>query len=98
MMKQAAEKLILKYIFVFTLVLTCLFTGRVQASSEIDVGLIVSQFSAEVIAPSAFFRRSNRTVCLRSDRAGWKSDDTGEGQVLYCGQFRQNYAGQSPTG
>ena len=54
MMKQAAEKLILKYIFVFTLVLTCLFTGRVQASSEIDVGLIVSQFSAEVIAPSAF--------------------------------------------
>ena len=46
MMKQAAEKLILKYIFVFTLVLTCLFTGRVQASSEIDVGLIVSQFSA----------------------------------------------------
>lgn len=54
MMKQAAERLILKYIFVFTLVLTCLFTGRVQASSEIDVGLIVSQFSAEVIAPSAF--------------------------------------------
>ena len=54
MMKQAADKLILKYIFVFTLLLTCLFTGRVQASSEIDVGLIVSQFSAEVIAPSAF--------------------------------------------
>ena len=36
MMKQAADKLILKYIFVFTLLLTCLFTGRVQASSEID--------------------------------------------------------------
>ena len=54
MMKQAADKLALKYIFVFTLLLTCLFTGRVQASSEIDVGLIVSQFSAEVIAPSAF--------------------------------------------
>ena len=54
MMKQAADKLILKYIFVFTLLLTCLFTDRVQASSEIDVGLIVSQFSAEVIAPSAF--------------------------------------------
>ena len=54
MIKQAADKLFLKYVFVFTLLLTCLFTGSVQASSEIDVGLIVSQFSAEVIAPSAF--------------------------------------------
>ena len=54
MIKQAADKLVLKYVFVFTLLLTCFFTGSVQASSEIDVGLIVSQFSAEVIAPSAF--------------------------------------------
>ena len=45
---------IMKFFIVFTILLTSLFTGSAQASSDIDVGLIVSQFSAEVIAPSSF--------------------------------------------
>ena len=44
----------MNFFIVFTILITCLFTGSVQASSDIDIGLIVSQFSAEVIAPSSF--------------------------------------------
>ena len=44
----------MKFFIVVTILITCLFTGSAQASSDIDIGLIVSQFSAEVIAPSSF--------------------------------------------
>jgi len=52
--RNTDKSCIMKFFIVFTILLTCLFTGSAQASSDIDVGLIVSQFSAEVIAPSSF--------------------------------------------
>ena len=54
MKRKIADKSITKYFFVFAVLLTCLFSSTVQASSDIDVGLIVSQFSAELISPSSF--------------------------------------------
>ena len=42
------------FFYVFIILLTCLFTGPVRASSDLDVGLVVSQFSAELIAPASF--------------------------------------------
>ena len=54
MKRKIADNYITKHFFVFVVLLTCLFSGTVHASSDIDVGLIVSQFSAELIAPSSF--------------------------------------------
>lgn len=44
----------MKYVLTFFFWLICLYAVPVRASSDIDVGLIVSQFSAELVAPSAF--------------------------------------------
>ena len=54
MKKSTADKYCMKFISVFVLLLVCFFTSPAQASSDIDVGLIVSQFSAELISPSSF--------------------------------------------
>ena len=54
MMKHAAEKYFRKIIVIAISWLTVLFTVPVRASSVIDVGLTVSQFSAELVAPSSF--------------------------------------------
>lgn len=54
MIKHAAEIFIRNRFFAFTLLVICFFTGSVYASSEIDVGLTVSQFSAELVASSSF--------------------------------------------
>ena len=54
MMKHAAEKYFRKIIVIAIFWLTVLFTVPVRASSVIDVGLTVSQFSAELVAPSPF--------------------------------------------
>ena len=53
-MKHAAEKYFRKIIVIAISWLTVLFTVPVRASSVIDVGLTVSQFSAELVAPSSF--------------------------------------------
>ena len=54
MKRKIADKYITKYIYAFVFLLACLLTGPVRASSEIDAGLIVSQFSAELVAPAPF--------------------------------------------
>jgi len=54
MKRNIAENCITKCLYFFAILLACLFASPVQASSDIDVGLIVSQFSAELIAPSSF--------------------------------------------
>ena len=54
MNNKTAEKWFKECFFIFAFFLVCLFSGPVHASSEIDVGLIVSQFSAELVAPSSF--------------------------------------------
>ena len=54
MKKSTADKYCMKFISVFVILLVCFFTSPAQASSDIDVGLIVSQFSAELISPSSF--------------------------------------------
>ena len=54
MTKYAAEKYIGKFIFIVVSWLIVLFAVPVHASSWIDVGLTVSQFSAELVAPSSF--------------------------------------------
>ena len=54
MKRKNADKYITKFFIIFVFLLICLFTSPAQASSDIDVGLIVSQFSAELIAPSSF--------------------------------------------
>ena len=54
MMKHATEKYVRKTIFIVLSWLIVLFTVPVRASSVIDVGLTVSQFSAELVAPSSF--------------------------------------------
>ena len=54
MEKSTADKYCMKFISVFVLLLVCFFTSPAQASSDIDVGLIVSQFSAELISTSSF--------------------------------------------
>ena len=48
------DKYIEKCLFISAVFLAFLFTSPAQASSDIDIGLIVSQFSAELIAPSPF--------------------------------------------
>ena len=54
MKNSAFEKYITNRFLIIVFFLICLFTNPVHASSEIDVGLIVSQFSAELIASSSF--------------------------------------------
>ena len=54
MMKHATERYVRKTIFIVFSWLIVLFTVPVRASSVIDVGLTVSQFSAELVAPSSF--------------------------------------------
>ena len=54
MKRKIADKYITKFYMVFVFLLICIFTSPAQASSYIDVGLIVSQFSAELVAPSSF--------------------------------------------
>ena len=54
MMKHTADKYSMHFFLVLAFWLACFFTIPAQASSEIDIGLIVSQFSAELIAPSSF--------------------------------------------
>ena len=53
-MKKRTDKSFMKCFFFFILFINSLFISPAQASSEIDVGLTVSQFSAELIAPSSF--------------------------------------------
>ena len=54
MTKYAAEKYVRRCLFRVISWLIVLFTVPVHASSVIDVGLTVSQFSAELVAPSSF--------------------------------------------
>ena len=54
MMKHTADKYSMHFFLVLAFWLACFLTIPAQASSEIDIGLIVSQFSAELIAPSSF--------------------------------------------
>lgn len=54
MNKSVFYKNLIKYLYALILLMTSLFTGHAQASSDIDVGLIVSQYSAELISPSSF--------------------------------------------
>ncbi len=54
MKRKIADQFITNFFLIFAVLLTCFFSSTVQASSDIDVGLIVSQFSAELIAPSSF--------------------------------------------
>lgn len=54
MKKSVIYNSIIKCFYVFIFLTACLLTGSVRASSEIDVGLTVSQFSAELIVPSSF--------------------------------------------
>ena len=54
MKKRTADLIIKAYFLFFVILMNCLFTSPAQASAEIDVGLTVSQFSAELIASSSF--------------------------------------------
>ena len=54
MIKHAAEKYAGRILSVIISWLIIVFTVPVHASSVIDVGLTVSQFSAELVAPSSF--------------------------------------------
>ncbi|MBO6038672.1 MAG: SpoIID/LytB domain-containing protein [Acidaminococcaceae bacterium] len=54
MMKYAAEKHVRRLLFIVISCLIVLFSVPAHASSVIDVGLTVSQFSAELVAPSSF--------------------------------------------
>lgn len=54
MIKHAAEKYAGRILSVIISWLIMVFTVLVHASSVIDVGLTVSQFSAELVAPSSF--------------------------------------------
>ena len=54
MIKHAAEKYAGRILSVIISWLIMVFTVPVHASSVIDVGLTVSQFSAELVAPSSF--------------------------------------------
>ena len=54
MMKHAAEKYAGRILSIIISWLIIVFTVPVHASSVIDVGLTVSQFSAELVAPSSF--------------------------------------------
>ena len=47
-------KYITNQFLIIAILLVCLVANPAHASSEIDVGLIVSQFSAELIVPSSF--------------------------------------------
>ena len=51
---RIADQFITKIFLIFTVLLICLFSSPAHASSNINVGLIVSQFSAELIAPFSF--------------------------------------------
>lgn len=54
MKKNDSVNSIIKYLYAFIVLTACLFTGDALASSDIDVGLIVSQYSAELLSPSSF--------------------------------------------
>ena len=54
MKKRTADESIMMFFCFFVILMKCLFASPVHASSEIDVGLTVSQFSAELIASSSF--------------------------------------------
>ena len=54
MKKNVSVNSIIKYLYAFIVLTACLFTADARASSDIDVGLIVSQYSAELLSPSSF--------------------------------------------
>lgn len=54
MKKSDSFKNIIKCLYACILLTACLFTGHARASSDIDAGLIISQYSAEVVSPSSF--------------------------------------------
>lgn len=54
MKKSVSVKSIINCLYALIVVTACLFTGHARASSDIDAGLIVSQYSAELISPSSF--------------------------------------------